>query len=76
MCDALVICVATISDRGVSTTTSSAILMLMVSMKASVPATVTSPLKSCAKPCKSPSDTISMSGTTRAMRSPRALPSI
>ena len=61
---------ATKNESGVKTTTTSAIIGLIVNMKTSVPRMVTMPENTCVKPCKSPVPTISMSVTTVLIRSP------
>ena len=64
---------ATNRDRGVSTKTSSATQTLAMSMNTKVPTMVTMPVNSWVKPWSRPSETWSMSLTTRLMKSPWAV---
>ena len=63
-------------ESGVTQTTTTATGTEIENMKASVPAMVTMPEKSCVKPCSRPSPTWSTSLTTRESKSPWACASM
>ena len=58
------------SDTGVRTTTASVIRGLIVSIKIIVPAMVATPVNSCEKPIKRPSENVSISEITLLIISP------
>ena len=60
----------TTSDSGVTTTTAAAISGCLTSMKISVPRIVITPVNSCVKPIRTPSDSCSTSDMTRETMSP------
>ena len=61
---------ATRKETGVIHTTTRAMGMLVISMKTSVPAMVSTPVKSCVKPIRRPSAKVSTSAMTRLTMSP------
>ena len=67
---------ATKRDNGVMNTTTRVIRTFMESINPSVPIIVTSPVNSCAKPISRPSETFSISETSRLIISPCFVPSI
>ena len=67
---------ATNSDRGVITTTASAMSAFSLNMNTSVPSIVMTPVKSCVNPRSRPSANVSTSAMTRLTISPDGFESI